>query len=133
MAKQAGNFNNEVTAFLDSLNHPLRNEIEELRKSILIADRGLTENKKWNGPNYCYNDQDRITMRIQPPKQLQLVFHRGAKTLEQPQNRLIDTNSKLLIWKENDRAVVTFKNMQEIKDAQTDLAKIVLDWIYAFK
>jgi hypothetical protein len=133
MAKQAGNFNNEVTAFLDSQNHPLRNEIEELRTSILIADDGLTENIKWNGPNYCHNAQDRITMRIQPPKQLQLVFHRGAKKLEQPQNRLIDTKSKLLIWKENDRAVVTFKNMQEIKDAQTDLAKIVLDWIYAAK
>jgi hypothetical protein len=133
MAKQTGHLNTKVTEFIDGQNHPLRNEIEELRKCILLADGDLTESIKWNGPNYCFNGEDRITMKIQPAKQLQLVFHRGAKKLEQPQNRLIDTKSKLLIWKENDRAIVTFKNMHEIKNAQVDLAKIIHDWIYAAK
>ncbi|WP_407425540.1 DUF1801 domain-containing protein [Arcticibacter sp.] len=129
MSKQAQYLNNKVTEFLDTLDHPLRNEIEELRKCILTANAGLTENIKWNGPNFCFNDEDRITMRIQPPKQIQLIFHRGAKKLEQPPNRLIDTKSKLLTWKENDRAIATFKNIREIEDAQLDLAKIVDEWI----
>jgi hypothetical protein len=133
MAKQTQHLNNSVTEFLNSQIHPLRNEIEELRKCILCAADGLIENIKWNGPNYCFNNEDRITMRIQPPKQIQLIFHRGAKKLQQPLNRLIDTKSKLLIWKENDRAIATFKNMQEIRDAQIDLAKIVVEWIYAAK
>lgn len=131
MAKQAKSPKNEVSEFIDSLNHPLRNEIEQLRKCILSANDGLTENIKWNGPNYSYNDEDRITMKIQPPKQVQLIFHRGANKMVQPSNRLIDTKSKLLNWKENDRAVATFKTMEEIKNAQSDLVKIVNEWIDA--
>ena len=70
-------------------------------------------------------------MKIQPPKQVQLIFHRGANKMVQPSNRLIDTKSKLLNWKENDRAVATFKTMEEIKNAQSDLVKIVNEWIDA--
>jgi hypothetical protein len=70
-------------------------------------------------------------MRIQPPKQIQLIFHRGAKKLEQPKEKLIDDKSNLLIWKENDRAVATFKNMSDINNRKSDLAKVVMDWINA--
>ncbi len=103
-----------MTKFLDGLNHPFRKEIEQLRLNILCANSGLTENIKWNGPSYHFNNNDRITMRIQPPKQVQLIFHRGAKVQEQPKDKLIKDDSGLLTWKENDRAVATFKNMADI-------------------
>lgn len=131
MAKKTTRLNNEVTEFLDELSHPFRNEIEQLRLNILSADRGLTENIKWNGPNYCFDNKDRITMRIHPPKQIQLIFHRGAKVQKQPKDRLIKDDSGLLTWKENDRAVATFKNMVEIENSRSNLAKIVKDWISA--
>ena len=131
MVKQTSNLNSEVTDFLDQLNHQFRKEIEQLRIFILSSDKNLTENIKWNGPNYCIENQDRITMRIQPPKNIQLIFHRGAMKQEQPKDRLIEENSKLLIWKENDRAVATFKNMTEIKNAETVLTEIVKKWIIA--
>ncbi|RIV45921.1 DUF1801 domain-containing protein [Flagellimonas pelagia] len=121
--------NQEVTEFLDGLNHPLRAEIEQLRKLILNAEPTLTENVKWNGPNYCIGDADRITMKIQPPKQIQLIFHRGVKKLEQPKERLLATNSKLLVWKENDRAVASFKNQTEIENSASELRNIIKDWI----
>lgn len=121
--------NVEVSKFLDGLNHPLRDEIENLRHIITNATNGLTENIKWNGPNYCYNDNDRITMKIQPPKQIQLIFHRGAKKQEQPEDRIIQSKSKLLLWKENDRAIITFKNISEIEKAKADLSSIVNEWI----
>lgn len=131
MAKHIINLNNEVTQFLDNLKHPFRQEIEQLRLFILGAATALTENIKWNGPNYAVNQEDRITMRIQPPTQVQLIFHRGAKKQEQPKNRLIQDDSKLLTWKENDRAVVTFKNIEDIENSKSDLIKIVHDWISA--
>jgi hypothetical protein len=131
MANEKISLNNDVTEFLNGLNHPFRSEIEELRNSILSANSLLKENIKWNGPNYSANNQDRITMRILPPKQIQLIFHRGAKKLEQPQNRLINNVSKLLVWKENDRAVATFKDMADIKNSKSELSKIVNDWISA--
>ncbi|WP_304236590.1 DUF1801 domain-containing protein [Jiulongibacter sediminis] len=121
--------NPEVTIFLDSLNHPLRFEIQLLREIILGSSKGLNENIKWNGPNYTFQDADRMTMKIQPPKQIQLIFHRGAKKLEQPKQKLIQTDSKLLVWKESDRAIAGFKNMEDIKAAQEELKEIVIKWI----
>lgn len=121
------NLNNGVTKFLDDLNHPLRNEIEELRQIILSAHIDLSENVKWNGPNYSHDINDRITMRINPPKQLQLIFHRGAKVKVQPKDRLIKDKIELLIWKENDRAIATFKNIDEIKKSKSDFTQINID------
>ena len=129
------NKSNEVTQFLDEQNHPLRIEIEELRNSILSANSQLTENIKWNGPNYCFENEDRITMRIMPTtiKHLQLIFHRGAKKYDQPKDRLIEDKSKLLIWKENDRAIATFKNLTDITNSRKDLKEIINNWLYALK
>ena len=126
--------NSEVTTFLDELNHPLRIEIEQLRNCILKANENLTENIKWNGPNYCFDNEDRITMRVQPPtKQIQLIFHRGAKKQTQPNDKLISNKSKILIWKENDRALVTFKSLQDIESGKTELTSIINEWINAAK
>ena len=123
--------NPEVTVFLDELNHPFRDVIEMLRACILDADKALTENIKWNGPNYCAENEDRITMRIQPltTKQIQVIFHRGAKVKEQPIEKLIKTDYKWLVWKENDRAIASFKNIQDIEERNVDLSKIVKAWI----
>jgi len=134
MDKQPSNLNSEVTEFLNELTHPFRNEIEQLRMYILSSDKQLTENIKWNGPNYCVADADRITMRIQPPtKQVQLIFHRGAKKQEQSADKLISKKSKLLTWKENDRAIITFKSLQEIEQAKDELTAIVTEWIKVAK
>lgn len=135
MEKQTTNLNNEVTDFLDELNHPFRKEIEKLRIYILTTSKHLTENIKWNGPNYCFENEDRITMRIQPTttKQIQLIFHRGAKKQEQPADKIISSESKILVWKENDRAIVSFKNMKDIDNGKIELTEIIKQWISATK
>ena len=126
--------NKEVTGFLDELNHPFRKEIDVLRNSILSANKNLTENIKWNAPNYYFENEDRITMRIQPmTTKVQLIFHRGAKKEELPKDKLIESKSKMLVWKENDRAIITFKNSQEIENGKAELEKIINEWINAAK
>lgn len=128
------NKNTAVSQFLNEQKHPFKNEIEELRNCILAANLSLTENIKWNGPNYCIDNEDRITMRIQPPtKQVQLIFHRGAKKQEQPKDKLIANKSKMLVWKENDRAIITFKSRQDIENGKAELTTIVNEWIKASK
>lgn len=129
-----GNINTEVTDFLDEQKHPFRSEIEQLRICILSSNADLTENIKWNGPNYCFDNEDRITMRIQPPqKQVQLIFHRGAKKQTQTKDKLIANKSKMLVWKENDRAIITFKSLQDIENGKAELTDIVTEWIQATK
>ena len=131
MTKQSSK---EVTEFLNELNHPFRNEIEELRDCILASDKNLIENIKWNAPNYSFENEDRITMRIQPiTTKVQLIFHRGAKKHKQPKERLIANKSKILLWKENDRAIITFKNKQDIENGKAELEKIISEWLTAAK
>lgn len=123
--------NKEVTAFLDELSHPLIDEINLLRRIILGTETELQENIKWNAPNYLHSSADRITMRIHPPKQIQLIFHRGAKVKQQPKKRLISDETGLLVWKENDRAVVSFKNEDELKKNKKNIEKWIQDWTQA--
>ena len=87
-----------------------------------------------NAPNYCFENEDRITMRIQPmTTKVQLIFHRGAKKQEQPKDKLIENKSKMLVWKENDRAIITFKSSHEIENGKAKLEKIITEWLNATK
>jgi len=128
---QVVSLNNPVTDFLTELNHPLHSEIELLRRIILDSNPALAENIKWNAPNYSIGADDRITMRIHPPKKIQLIFHRGAKKLEQPDKRLIEDSSGLLVWKENDRAVASFNDAVEIETKAAALKALVIQWLQA--
>ncbi len=129
--KQTLNFNFQVTQFISEMNHPLALEINRLREIILTANNDISENIKWNGPNYMHRGEDRITMRIQPPKQIQLIFHRGAKKLEQPSQKLIEDHTGILNWRENDRAIATFKTLEEIDANTENLATIIKSWLSA--
>ena len=120
-----------VDNYLATLDHPLKSEIEQLRTLILGANTDLTENIKWNAPNFCFQGEDRITMRIHPPKQIQLIFHRGAKVQELPKTRLISDDSGLLIWKTNDRAVATFADSADILAKSSALTDVINAWLAA--
>ncbi len=121
--------NKEVTEYLDSLNHPLRKEIEEIRKIILGANDALEENIKWNGPNYKVGVNDRVSLRVLPPKQIMIIFHRGAKVLEQPKQKILPKDYGLLDWKTNDRAVATLKDMEQIERYRSQLSELVKNWL----
>lgn len=127
------NSNKEVDRFLDEKKNPLRKDNEALRQINLNANKELKENIKWNDPNYTFKSEDRITMRIQPPKQVQLIFHRGAKVLEAPKDQLISEDFGILAWKGNDRAVASIKNSADIEDQRKALTAIVKSWVNATK
>ena len=129
MAKQKLSGKEEVNHFLAQLEHPLKPEIEELRAIILQANNKLTELIKWNAPSFCFNGDDRITMRIHPPRQIQVIFHRGSKVQELPKEKLITDGSGLLAWKTNDRAVASFSTMAEIRSRKADLTDIINKWL----
>ena len=35
----------------------------------------------------------------------------------------------MLVWKENDRAIITFKSLQDIENGKVELIEIVTEWI----
>jgi len=120
-----------VDDFLAALKHPRLGEIKQLRQLIHKAAPALEENIKWNGPNYVLHGQDRITMRIQPPRSLQLIFHRGAAVQELPPQKLIPEHKGLLEWKTNDRAVVTIKSAAHIRETEAELMEAIGQWLVA--
>lgn len=121
--------NTEVTRFLDALNHPLRKEIELLREIVLSVDAQLVENIKWNGPNYSIGNLDRITIKIQPPKCIQLILHCGAKKQDLSARPIRSGFEDLLDWKSNDRAVITFFHADEIQLRKAQLILAVKEWL----
>ncbi|WP_204743202.1 DUF1801 domain-containing protein [Pseudocnuella soli] len=131
MKDQNISLNRETTHFLDAAAHPLRQEIEHLRKLVLGAAAGLTESVKWNAPNYSVGSLDCITMKIFPPKNIQLVFHRGVAKKIQPAERLIEDDYGLLDWKAKDRAVATFNNSAAISKNEEALKNIITQWVAA--
>lgn len=125
------NCNPSVTKFLDEKNHPNRELIETLRNLILSTNQSLDENIKWNGPNYSINGEDRITMRLFPPKSFQLIFHCGAKARNDLKERLIIVKSDLLLWKSNDRALIELKKLESEDFNQKELIGIIKKWLKA--
>ena len=117
-----------VDAFMAALQHRAKSDIEALRQLILAASPGLTERIKWNAPSFGPGNDDRITMRLQPGDQLQLIFHRGAKmhtdafSFEDPHG--------LMTWAAPDRGIVTITESPQAGkvDLLTDLVR---RWIAA--
>lgn len=121
-----------VQSFLDNLDHPLKEGIVALRKTILDAHPDLTEQIKWNAPSFCLGGDDRITFRI-PPKGkpgVQLIFHRGAKTKDSSDFQFTDPSS-LVEWAASDRGVVTFTKLDEIKASKKKIVALVKAWLEA--
>lgn len=121
-----------VDAYLANLDHPLKDGIVALRQTILGAKRDITEQIKWNAPSFCYGGDDRITFRIPPkPKtDVQLIFHRGAKSKDSANFQFVDP-SGLVQWAASDRGVVTFRSIDEIHKNAPKFIKLVQAWLEA--
>ena len=125
--------NPEVTKLIESQNHPMEDVINSIRMLILTANSSLSENIKWNGPNYSFNEQDRFTLRTQPVNKLQLIFHRGAKVKAQPTERLIKDERGLLVWKENDRAILEIESIEDVKNKKKYIQFLINEWVKVSK
>ncbi|GIQ63152.1 hypothetical protein PACILC2_17200 [Paenibacillus cisolokensis] len=120
----------QVVAYLDNLESPLKHVVEEIRTIILNADGRLTEHIKWNAPSFCLHGDDRITFNLHGKGAVRLVFHRGAKVKGQPaQERLFEDATGLLDWVANDRATVVFQDMNDVEQKREKLKKAVVKWL----
>ncbi|QUH26872.1 hypothetical protein [Serpentinicella alkaliphila] len=57
---ESNKLNKDVTEVLDSLGHPMRNEIELLRKIIMSSRIEIKEGIKWNCPNCSIGNEIRL-------------------------------------------------------------------------
>lgn len=119
----------EVAEFLVGLSHPLRDGIIELRAAILTSDEQITEHIKWKAPSFCYHGDDRVTFRLGPKDQLQLVFHRGAKVRADSDDFAFEDATGLLEWASADRATVTLSDLDDIDAKLPTIIELVGRWM----
>ena len=118
-----------VNQFMQKLEHPLKAEVEAVREIILASDAQITEHIKWNAPSFCFQGEDRVTLRLFPvTDRIQLVFHRGAKVKESQAVSFKD-DTGLLKWITDDRAAVTFRSMSEVTQHASALKGLVNRWV----
>ncbi|MFI6323196.1 DUF1801 domain-containing protein [Nonomuraea sp. NPDC050556] len=118
----------EVNRLMSTVDHPSKDAIEYLRAAILGVDPEITEQVKWNAPSFCFDGVDRVTFQLKS-KDIQLIFHRGAKVRDDGAPFTFDDESGLMDWRSSDRAVVTFKDLADVKTHEAAFLTLVERWI----
>jgi hypothetical protein len=121
--------NPTVSKWLLELHHPMLREISMLRSLLFDAEAKLYENIKWNGPNYVFQDLDRISMKIHPAGKIQLIFHCGSSSRLSVEGPVLQIKSRLIQWKGNNRAILSIHSLGEIKKNETFIKDFVIAWL----
>lgn len=118
-----------VIAFMRTLDHPLKREIEAVRQIILGASPEIREGIKWNAPSFRTTDFF-ATVNLRATDSVQLIFHTGAKVKESALSGLkIADPAGLLKWLAKDRCLVTLGVGRDIQAKQAAFEAIVRAWI----
>jgi hypothetical protein len=126
-----GDPSTEVQAFLQDLQHGRKDAVEAVREVIRSAHPGISEQIKWNAPSFCIDGDDRITFRLQPDDRVQLVFHRGARKRDDASTFSFEDGSGLLEWVARDRALVTFRDLDDVAAKRAAFQDLVRRWMIA--
>lgn len=102
--------------------HPLKAEIEALRKIVRDATPALAERVKWNAPSYYLAanpklDMGSFNLHQRGFVQLVIVFH-GGTMIEGP----------ILGGDYKDRRLLRFDDMADVNAKAAELARIVREW-----
>ena len=117
----------EVDRFMSSLEHSCKPEIEAVRRIIREADPSIVEGVKWNAPSFRTGEYF-ATTHLRAKSGVGIIFHLGAKVRQTP-SVVIDDPDGLLKWLGKDRAMVSFKDMGEIRARRAAFERIVRQWI----
>jgi hypothetical protein len=118
-----------VAAFLSDLEHPLKKEIESVRKLILGVSPDIREGIKWNAPSFRTTEYF-ATFNLRAKDCVRLVLHTGAKVKATAKTGLkVDDPKGLLEWLAKDRCLVTLTGQKDIQAKRAALKALLREWI----
>lgn len=109
----------QVEAFMATLEHPFKAEVQALREIILGVDANITEQVKWKAPSFSYKGY-MVTFNLWATQHVHLIFHNGA---------ILNNESGLLEGDYPDRRMLYFSSMEDVKLKKTALEGMIKDWI----
>jgi hypothetical protein len=110
---------NKVTAYMASLDHPLKAEMEAVRAIILSVHPGIEEDVRWGAPSFRYVEH-MATFNHRATRYVHLVFHSGI---------IIGDTTGLLQGDYRDRRMAYFHSMEDIMAKEFALIRAVRTWI----
>ncbi len=121
----------QVAAHINKLETELAKIVETLRQVILSTDEEIGERIKWNNPSFYYIGK----MKEFDPKEYKrdmivMNLHKGRIMLVFPSGAKVNDKSGLLEGDYMDgRRITTFKDLNDVKEKQKALQRIIKDWL----
>lgn len=109
----------EVDKFMAELDHPLKAEMEVVRKLILETDERMTETIKWGGPTFMF-DGNMATITPRSKKFVNLFFPTGS---------VLPDRHGILVGDAAQVRTARFADMSEVESKSDALRAVVRDWI----
>ncbi len=119
-----------VEVWLAAQTPEIRGAVARLRAVALNAADGVTEHIKWNGPSFCIDGDDRITVGLAPKGGVRAILHRGVKVKDATGFAFPD-DSGLIQWAAPDRGVVAFADEAAVVAGAEAFADICRRWLEA--
>lgn len=118
-----------VDALMAGLKHPHHAGIQALRRCMAAADPSIREGVKWNAPSWRTHEYF-ATTHLRSKHGFGLILHRGAKVRALPEGGLaIPDPEGLLTWLAADRAIVEFKDDDDLAAKGEALQALIRRWI----
>ena len=118
-----------VDAYMAGLDHPLKADLERVRRLVLGVDPGIHEGIKWNAPSFRTTEYF-ATANLRGGAGVRIILHLGAKARDLPPDGLrIEDPDHLLTWLDAGRAMVEFKGPGEVDANAAALSSILRQWI----
>lgn len=118
-----------VDRFIAAMPEPQKAATALLREVLLGSDPRITEGIKWNAPSYKTHEYF-ATTHLRRPSGIGLVLHLGAKARASSLGRdTIQDPAGLLQWLAQDRAMIEFKDVDDLQGRREDVAAIVRQWV----
>lgn len=122
-------FDPAVNTLLDANKHPLRKEIDALRKVILAIDKSIQEGVKWNAASFRTSEWFATLNGPRRVSKAEVILHAGAKARGVDMQNHIADPASLIKWLGKDRGVIYFESAADIKRNSKALQAIIEQWI----
>ena len=118
-----------VEDWLAAQNADVRAAVDLLRVLVAGSAEGVTEHIKWNGPSFCIDGDDRITVGLAPRGGVRAILHRGVR-VKDATGFVFPDDSGLIQWAAPDRGVVAFADEAAVAahaEAFADICRRLLE------
>jgi len=106
-----------IVEYLETLEHPLRAAIDEVRAAISGADPEIVEIVKWNAPTFTWRGEYLATIHVKETRRVMVIFHNALTPMV--------SNDLLEGTYPDGRRMVYLENLTDVRERSADLRDVV--------